>query len=127
MFRAFLPTRRALCLLLAAVFQPSWMRHAIKASAKNSGVVEVCTGTGMKWIDLASGEVRDPPTDSMPGTALDHCPCCTSQAASMPPSLLSPRVVDADLSDSLPFLYWHSPRPLFAWTHASPRGPPARA
>lgn len=120
------------CIMLAAIvlsaaFQPGWMRQAVKPGALEAGVVEICTGTGMKWIDLATGEVRDAPADSMPGTSLDHCPCCTTQAAWMPASAQMPSLLQIQVANALPFLYWHAPRPLFAWTHASPRAPPARA
>ncbi len=113
--------------VLSAVLQAGWMRKAISAKAGNANVVEVCTGAGVVWVDLTTGAVQNAPEGSGHGQSLDHCPCCTGHAAALPTAPAATHVLASNLSHVLPFLYWHAPRPLFAWTHANPRAPPTRA
>jgi hypothetical protein len=100
-------------------------------------LVELCSAAGVEWVELSAEEAafygetgavssESGPAQSVP--SLDHCPYCSAQFGNaLPPS--------PDLSQSfavaggavLPTLFLVAPRPLFAWSPAHPRAPPARA
>ena len=100
-------------------------------------LVQVCSAAGMEWVELSADEVASQGhagavnTDSgsdRSSLALEDCPYCSAQFG----NVLSPF---ADLSPSfavagaapVPTLFLVAPRPLFAWSSAHPRAPPARA
>lgn len=100
-------------------------------------LVELCSAAGVEWVELSAEEAafygetgavssESGPAQSVP--SLDHCPYCSAQFGNaLPPS--------PDLSQSfavaggavLPTLFLVAPRPLFAWSPAHPRAPPAHA
>ncbi len=100
-------------------------------------LVQLCSATGVEWVALSAdeaafyGETGAVSTDSDPaGPSLadDDCPYCSAQfgnALSPPPSL--PHVFAVAGGAVLPALFLVSPRPLFAWSPAHPRAPPALA
>lgn len=98
--------------------------------------IEVCSAVGMHRIALTAeeaafyGEQAVPAGDSEGGSApmLDHCPYCSASfnLAMLPPADRMP-VFAVVGSQSAPKLFFVSPRPLFAWSPAHPRAPPARA
>lgn len=97
-------------------------------------LIEVCSAAGTHRISLTAeeaafyGELASPAGDGEGGDVpiLDHCPYCSASfnLAMLPPA-------DAALlfavsnSQSAPRLFFVSPRPLFAWSPAHPRAPPA--
>lgn len=109
--------------ILVAALAPS-ISHALAASAKGSLSVssEICTADGLK-AHHAGGAHRSSPADD--GMHFEHCPFCFTHAASwgLPPSgaTVIPLVKGALVR---PDLFFHSPRPLFAWAAAQPRAPP---
>lgn len=109
--------------ILMAVMAPTFS-HALPHQA-GSGVIEVdiCTASGIAMTH------QMPVTDdgSAPGHAasFEHCPFCQASAHMLflpsPPLVLH---VSASAT-LLPELFYQSSAPLFAWTVAQPRAPPA--
>ncbi len=74
-------------------------------------------------FDLGAGGDNKP--SQSPRLDTGDCPfCVTHVALGMPPIVLA-AVPAGDLSDGLPDRFYTAQRPLFAWTAAHPRGPPA--
>jgi hypothetical protein len=119
--------------ILLATLAPS-ISHAV-AAAKGipNGWTEVCTVAGAKLVKLddasASKEISKPPSKSAPAQKMshfEHCPFCLSHALALglPPGadFVMPVVAGTSV---VPSLFYHAPRPLFAWVAAQPRAPPA--
>jgi hypothetical protein len=102
--------------------------HAMSAGQDNGSWQEICSATGNKWILVtADMDIKSPVknTDSKPAS-MQHCPYCITHAGSFAlVADIQPAVINPDVSYSLPELFYHSPRPLFAWAASSPRAPPA--
>jgi hypothetical protein len=114
-----------LALLLAALAPSFAQARAVgmwKAGGQLGGVwAEVCGPGGGKMVRLG-----DAPTQPADGALhLEHCPFC---ALDMPPAVLPAQVAafaPSALPAPRPFLFYHASRPLYAWTRAQPRAPPA--
>lgn len=113
--------------ILMAALVPS-ISHALSVSGKGnfSSWSEICTGEGVKSVKVASthaGTHHSAPAKD--GMHFEHCPFCFTHASSfgLPPSgqIIIPIMNGAD---ARPALFFHSPRPLFAWAAAQPRAPP---
>lgn len=110
--------------LFAALAPP--LSQAMAPVVAAPGEVQICTAQGMVTITLddAGPVKRVPVPDPMP----KHCPCCVAHggAPGMPPvqAFVLPVLRQAT---SLPSLFYRSAAPLFAWTVANPRAPPALA
>jgi hypothetical protein len=100
-------------------------------------LVALCSAAGVEWVELSAEEAafygetgavssESGPAQSVP--SLDHCPYCSAQFGNaLPPSPdLSPSFAVAG-GAVLPTLFLVAPRPLFAWSPAHPRAPPAHA
>jgi len=109
----------AILALLFSAIAPS-ISHAMSA-AKNVPGLELCTVDGVKapqGKSLSDAIVH----------AFEHCPYCAAQAT--PPSLPAPSAWHfprPTAQQIFPALYYHAPAPLFAWSTAHPRAPPALA
>src|SRR5690606_28215656 len=99
------------------------LSHAMDAGHGESLLMEICSAAGNKSaiaIQLDSEKPADSKTAPM-----QHCPYCLTHTGSF--ALMAdaePVLLNPDLSYSLPELYYHSPRPLFAWATSNPRAPP---
>lgn len=74
-----------------------------------------------------SGAEHDQETSDheSPAHGMVHCPYCNLMHHS--PVFLTgnaPQLLSGNLSYEMPALYYHAPRPLFAWAAIQPRGPP---
>ena len=91
--------------------------------------MEVCTAMGVEMLPMTldGGEPGKQDADKLL-KSMTHCGYCATHAGSfgLPPQ---PIVVFAlDLQrDTFPPLYYLAPRPLFPWSLAQPRAPPAAA
>lgn len=97
------------------------------ASARVTIEMEVCTALGMAMMPATLPE----PGRSDAGKlhkSMNHCGYCVVHAAShgLPPPM-TPTFAPSAGRDVYPPLYYHSPRPLFPWSLAQPRAPPALA
>ena len=114
-------------ILLGALAPGVTSAMALRA-ASGAAWTEVCSATGSKWVQ---GAPEEAPTRSAPapsGHDGGHCKHCLlhhpSAALPAAPQAGAPFVASGHL---LPALFFAAPRPLFAWTSAHPRGPPAAA
>ena len=97
-------------------------------------LIDVCSAAGTHQVSLTAeeaafyGELAIPVGDGEGGdaTMLDHCPYCSASfnLAMLPPA--GAQTVFAVIGSQIaPKLFFVSPRPLFAWSPAHPRAPPA--
>jgi len=109
----------AILALIFSAIAPS-ISHAVSATANVPGL-ELCTVDGIKapqGKSLSDAIVH----------AFEHCPYCAAHAT--PPSLPPLSVWHFPLPTAqqiFPSLYYQAPSPLFAWSTANPRAPPALA
>jgi len=89
---------------------------------------EICSTSGNKFvpfdISLAASNKESNDNDSQP-MKMEHCAYCTMHAPTF--ALNDQRLLalqPANLSYSLPKLFYQAPYPLFAWASANPRAPP---
>ena len=135
-FRQGLYTWIAIFAMALSALAPAVSR-AMGPDAHGRYLVQLCSAAGVEWVELSAeeaafyGETGAVSTESDPAPSalsLDHCPYCSAQFGSaLPPTpAFSPSfaVVGGAV---LPTLFLVAPRPLFAWSPAHPRAPPARA
>ena len=93
-------------------------------------LMTVCTadGTQQRRIDVSARADESPANENPAGRHSGECPYCTpsSGSAAPPPSAQSVTPAPA-LSDGPPVRFYTAHHALFAWTAASPRGPPQTA
>ena len=106
--------------------------HAMEAAATTTSApaamsIEICTALGMTTMPLALAPEGQGDHDAgKPHKAMNHCGYCVSHAASHglpPPPAIG--FAAAPGRGVYPPLYYHSPRPLFPWSLAQSRAPPA--
>ena len=109
--------------MLALALVPT-LSHALSfARGVPNALSEVCTPQGARLVALND---QAPPTPDAAFSHLDHCPLCSLHGAAlgMPPA--APRHIEpVALAHAVPPLFLAAPRPLFAWSAAQPRAPPA--
>ena len=120
-----LSARIALFAILLAALAPS-ISHAI-ASAKGvpNGWMEVCTVEGAKLVQVDAGKPAAPaPVEK--SLHFEHCPFCIGHAVALGiPSTNHIELPVAAGTSVVPVLFYQASHPLFAWTAAQPRAPPA--
>jgi hypothetical protein len=125
--------------ILMNALAPS-ISHAMALMNGTASLIEVCTVDGTRYISAgtstevsANGDPRDGQAARLPGKAtvdlvhdMQHCPFCYTHAASfaLPVPFAVPLAVTGG-HDVFPPLFYQSPTPLFSWSRAHPRGPPA--
>jgi len=107
------------------------LSHAVVASSgPGQGWVEVCTVSGMAWVQQADGDADSSGLSSTPGTDLSmaRCDWCAthSPTTGLPPVAASALVLPLAGTD-VPPAFLHAPRPLFVWASAHSRAPPLSA
>ncbi|GAA4013037.1 DUF2946 domain-containing protein [Actimicrobium antarcticum] len=108
--------------ILLAALAPS-VSHALAATKGSSNLwMEICT-TSAKPTGTADGKDSTIPS---PATHFEHCPFCLHHAdtAGPPPSATFAIQVVRNVPH-FPALFYQSPRPLFLWSAAQSRAPPA--
>jgi hypothetical protein len=118
--------------ILFNAFAPIASHASASGAGARPGVeMEVCTALGMemKSVPMALEQSRQPASDpDRLHKNSKHCGFCVAPAAShgLPPPMA---VMFAAVGgrDVYPPLYYHSSRPLFPWSLAQPRAPPALA
>lgn len=120
-----LAARIALFAVLLAALAPS-ISHAI-ASAKGvpNGWMEVCTVEGAKLVQVDAGQPATP-APAEKSLHFEHCPFCISHAVAMGIPSTNPIALPVVAGTPVvPVLFYQASHPLFAWTAAQPRAPPA--
>jgi hypothetical protein len=101
------------------------MSHAMAANAIEE--VQMCTMDGVVTVMVDQGQSGKSTTPA-PDHMFKHCPYCAAHggAASLPPAVefVFPVILQAT---AYPSLFYQSATPLFSWTAANPRAPPAIA
>nr|WP_315396011.1 DUF2946 domain-containing protein [uncultured Duganella sp.] len=106
--------------MLFAVLAPS-----ISRATAVGGWTEICTSAGMKLVKLADDGTRAPSGSLMQG---EHCPFCAHHADLAGPVPQAPAMAHPiGLGEIVPRLFLQAPRPLFTWTPAQSRAPPANS
>jgi len=112
--------------ILLASFAPS-ISHALPAAKETAGFLgEICSADGAKFIKLGDSLGSKTSTPAQKNLHFEHCPFCSSHAGSI--GLLPSAGFQLPLlsGHSLkPPLFYQSPHPLFVWTSARSRAPPA--
>lgn len=106
--------------IFGLAFAPT-ISHALNHAQGNSVFTEICTPEGMKQMAADPAEGSGAPSLNH----MEHCPLCGLAAGGMamtspPPALVEP----AALRHLQPALFWHAPRPLYAWASDRARAPP---
>lgn len=109
------------------------MSHAVVAhQVGDKSRVEVCTATGMAWVNNAdAGLVSDavsPQGGTGSGMPLVACDwCATHSPLTGLPTVPQPLAAPLTFGTDVPAAFLHAPRPLFVWAAAHSRAPPVSA
>ncbi len=115
----------ALFALVLGALAPT-VTQAMVAAGDRGDWLEVCSVSGMVWVQADTGEVsQQQPDGSAPDSgASPHCPWCTLHggAAGLPTAALQPDL-PARLTD-LPPAFYQAPLATTIWAPAQSRAPP---
>lgn len=111
--------------ILLNAFMPV-VSHALSFGSA-AARVEVCTAMGIEMMMVPDQDHEASASDKLL-KSLTHCGYCATHAGSfgLPPQPIAVFALDLQ-RDTFPPLYYHAPRPLFPWSLAQPRAPPAAA
>lgn len=109
--------------ILAAVLVPA-MTHLLPSAAA-AAMADVCSSGGA-MLAAANGNGADPAAPADKGMHGEHCKYCYSHASAtaLPPSVPLTLAPTGALALQASLLY-QSPAPLFIWSRAPSRAPPA--
>ncbi|NMG42782.1 DUF2946 domain-containing protein [Aromatoleum toluvorans] len=117
----------ALFAILLGAVMPA-MSHALsRLSGAETRWIEVCTVAGTKLVAV-DGSAADNKGGNPDLHPVERCAFCATHGGT--PALPAPQVMPFALqasADEFPQLYFHAPRPLFAWLKSPPRAPPLLA
>lgn len=113
--------------MLVAAFAPVLAQASQVRRGADLSLSPVCVGGMLKWVDVATGEIKNGQSDPSLGEHLERCPFCTGHStAPLPPGDIR-HDFSSSVSHEAPALFLHAPRPLFAWLRAPSRAPPLTA
>jgi hypothetical protein len=117
-----------LVILVLATLAPGVARAlAFAQGAQSPADHQVCSASTDPRSALGGLSSR-PAVDQPAGQAHADCPFCLLRGdLSAPPPSTTLTLPAAAAVASVPRLFLQSPRPLFAWSSAQPRGPPGRS
>ena len=118
----------ALAALVLGALAPT-VAQAMAAGGDRADWLEVCSVSGMVWVQADTGEVRDPlPDGSAPlGGASQHCLWCTLHGGVAGLPVVQIRLdLPARLTD-LPPAFYRAPLASTAWAPPPSRAPPFAA
>lgn len=111
--------------ILLAALAPSISQAVANAKQESgSGWAEICSVAGIRFVQVVQGD--DGAADGK-AMQMEHCAFCSTHAGSVglpPASPVLPLPV-ASGTTIFPALYYQSPSPLFIWSTAQSRAPPA--
>jgi type II secretory pathway pseudopilin PulG len=112
--------------ILLAVLAPSISQAVANAKQESSsGWAEICSVAGIRFVQVDAGAVDEKSAGK--AMQMEHCAFCSTHAGSVglpPASPVMPLLV-ASGTAIFPALYYQSPAPLFIWSTAQSRAPPA--
>ncbi|UQV48326.1 DUF2946 family protein [Janthinobacterium lividum] len=112
--------------ILLAALAPSISQAVANAKQESgSGWAEICSVAGIRFV-----QVDDGAADGKSGgkaMQMEHCAFCSTHAGSvgLPPTSPVLPLPAASGTAIFPALYYQSPSPLFIWSTAQSRAPPA--
>ena len=112
--------------ILLAALAPSISQAIANAKQETgSGWAEICSVAGIRFVQVDDGASDGGKSDGK-AMQMEHCAFCSTHAGSvgLPPSPVLPLLV-ASGTAIFPALYYQSPAPLFIWSTAQSRAPPA--
>ena len=112
--------------ILLAALAPSISQAIANAKQQSgSGWAEICSVAGIRFVQVDDGASDGGKSDGK-AMQMEHCAFCSTHAGSvgLPPSPVLPLLV-ASGTAIFPALYYQSPAPLFIWSTAQSRAPPA--
>jgi len=112
--------------ILLAALAPSISQAVANAKQESgSGWAEICSVAGIRFVQVDAGATDDGKSAGK-AMQMEHCAFCSTHAGSvgLPPSPIMPLHV-ASGTAIFPALYYQSPAPLFIWSTAQSRAPPA--
>ena len=117
----------ALAVLLGALMPV--LSHAVAAhQVGSSGWVEVCTATGMAWVNSMDNEATPDADSPAKGMNMAGCDwCATHSPLASLPTVAQPLATPLAFGPQVPVAFLQAPRPLFVWAAAQSRAPPVSA
>ena len=113
--------------ILLAALAPSISQAVANAKQESgSGWAEICSVAGIRFVQV-DGAASDDGKSAGKAMQMEHCAFCSTHAGSVglpPASPVLPLLV-ANGTAIFPSLYYQSPAPLFVWSTAQSRAPPA--
>lgn len=122
--RRFIAWLACLAIMLNSVMPA--ISHAMTATQDEPLLLEVCSAAGNKTSIAVQLQFEESNSsqDTQPAP-MQHCPYCLAHADHFTaPQHKQPLLLIPNLSYALPELFYHAPRPLFAWATSQPRAPP---
>ncbi len=113
--------------MAVAAFAPVLAQASQARRGADISLTPVCVGGMLKWFDVATGQIKDGQGDPSLGEHLERCPFCTPHSTAILPPGDARHDASSDASHEAPPLFFHAPRPLFAWLRAPSRAPPLTA
>ena len=114
----------AFAVLLSAI-APTISHASRSVRGVDLDYIAICTTSGMKWVDVKTGETLDTaPYSAEVATQPDRCDGCLSHPHALLPQRFESTVQLVLAQPEKPFLFFHAPKKLYAWSQANPRAPP---
>ncbi|MCC7714799.1 DUF2946 domain-containing protein [Janthinobacterium lividum] len=113
--------------ILLAALAPSISQAVANAKQESgSGWAEICSVAGIRFVQVDNDGAADEKSGGK-AMQMEHCAFCSTHTGSVglpPASTVLPLLV-ASGTAIFPALYYQSPSPLFIWSTAQSRAPPA--
>ena len=114
--------------ILLAALAPSISQAVAKAKQQSgSGWAEICSVAGIRFVQVVEDGTTEDGKSAGKAMQMEHCAFCSTHAGSagLPPTSPVLPLPVAMGTAIFPALYYQSPAPLFIWSTAQSRAPPA--
>ena len=114
--------------ILLAALAPSISQAVANAKQQSgSGWAEICSVAGIRFVQVVEDGTTEDGKSAGKAMQMEHCAFCSTHAGSvgLPPTGPVLPLPVAMGTAIFPALYYQSPAPLFIWSTAQSRAPPA--
>ena len=114
--------------ILLAALAPSISQAVANAKQESgSGWAEICSVAGIRFVQVVEDGTTEDGKSAGKAMQMEHCAFCSTHAGSagLPPTSPVLPLPVAMGTAIFPALYYQSPAPLFIWSTAQSRAPPA--
>ncbi len=114
--------------ILLAALAPSISQAVANAKQQSgSGWAEICSVAGIRFVQVVEDGTTEDGKSAGKAMQMEHCAFCSTHAGSvgLPPTSPALPLPVASGTAIFPALYYQSPAPLFIWSTAQSRAPPA--